>query len=124
MAKVRDVIKKHGVEVLFNDSVGDGWSDILDRLFTDLIEMGWAKRGFQIKEKFASLTFYADYSGISDIDTARKRVDAARAESSKTCELCGEPGFPMRGSMGWWKTLCEDHHAEREAIYASSRDVV
>lgn len=65
----------------------------------------------QIKEKFGGLRFY--YSGGDD--TVRGMVRMAEAWADRSCETCGKPG-KSRGS-GWIKTLCDEHHEEREAIY-------
>lgn len=38
-----DVLEKHGVKDVYAEC-GDGWADILDRLLTDLKELGWDGR--------------------------------------------------------------------------------
>ncbi len=81
--------------------VGKGWLDILDRLATDLIAMGWDRDLHQVKEKFGGLRFY-----IGDATEAmHERVAQAEAEAARTCEYCGKPGQARPG--GWIKTLCD-----------------
>ena len=87
--------------------VGEGWWDIVDRLVSDLLDMGWSGQLCDVKEKFGGLRFY-----INDgTDEMHYRIDAAEEESFKTCEICGKPGSPRGGS--WIKTLCSDHFAAR-----------
>jgi tRNA(Ile)-lysidine synthase TilS/MesJ len=62
----------------------------------------------QVKEKFGELRFY--YSGGDDY--VRELVDSCERQSSIVCEVCGELG--KRRGGGWLKTLCDDHHLERE----------
>lgn len=63
----------------------------------------------QIKEKFGTLRFY--YSGGDD--HVRGLVNMAEAMSAVTCEVCGSPG--QSSPQGWIKTLCPQHHAERQS---------
>ena len=65
----------------------------------------------QIKEKFGGLRFY--YDGGDDAVDGMVRM--AEAWADKHCEVCGKPGKSRSG--GWVKTLCDEHHAEREAAY-------
>lgn len=108
-----EVLKKHGVTESIRGGVEDGWCGILDELFTDLKAMGWSGHLLQCKEKFASLRCYVDYNGIDNIDAAYTRVDIAESESLRICEWCGQPGYEKEIS-GWWKTLCDEHHKQRE----------
>jgi len=63
----------------------------------------------QIKEKFGGLRFY-HVGGDSMIDGM---ITMAEAWAAHTCEECGEPGKFRTG--GWFKTLCDEHEAERQA---------
>jgi hypothetical protein len=40
-------------------------------------------------------------------DAMRQRLEAAKMESTRTCEVCGQPGALREGS--WIKTLCDEH---------------
>lgn len=65
----------------------------------------------QIKEKFGGLRFYYDggdqyISGLASM---------AETWADHTCEVCGDKGTARSG--GWIKTLCDHHHAERQAEY-------
>jgi len=62
----------------------------------------------QVKEKFGTLRFY--YHGGDDIVSGIERM--AVAMSSVMCEECGAPGHERGG--GWIKTLCDEHHRQRE----------
>lgn len=65
----------------------------------------------QIKEKFGGLRFY--YDGGDDM--IHGMVYMAESWASRHCEVCGKPGESR--SKGWIKTLCDEHHEEREALY-------
>ncbi len=65
----------------------------------------------QIKEKFGGLRFYYDGGD----DRIYGMVSMAEAWADKTCETCGKPGKSR--NTGWIKTLCDEHAAEREAVY-------
>lgn len=85
-------------------AVGDGWAPIVERLIKKLIKLGWDKDLRQLKEKFGSLRFY-----VGDrTPEMNKAIHDAEAKSYATCEECGEPGRPRRGS--WILTLCDKHH--------------
>ena len=82
--------------------VGPGWSKIVQRLIRDLFILGWDGELHQIKEKFGGLRFYI--GGGSD--AIFRRIDAAEAESVRTCEACGEPGTTA-GPGFWIRALCD-----------------
>lgn len=97
----------------------DGWYKILDtamHLIQSHIDVE-KRRGKeidqvvfeQVKEKFGMLTIY--YRGGDDYIRGVLRM--AEAMSQCTCEICGSPGYSNK--KGWIKTLCNEHHAEREA---------
>lgn len=105
MSKAQAVLEKHGVEGYA--SVGDGWADLLDRLITKLLALGWDREVHQIKEKFGGLRFYIGVGSDEVFDA----LDEAEAESFRICERCGKPGAPRTG--GWIQTLCEEHAGGR-----------
>ena len=65
----------------------------------------------QVKEKFGRLTIY--YRGGDEFINGVIRM--AENMSACTCEVCGNPGFANH--KGWIKTLCLDHHIERDEKY-------
>jgi len=90
---------------------GDGWFDILWRLsggLEPLVEEFEQESGcqfeiLQVKEKFGGLRIYV--SGAHD--AIRQRLEAAKMESTRSCEICGQPGA-LRESR-WIKILCDEH---------------
>jgi hypothetical protein len=89
--------------------VGKGWHPLLERLWNDLLAVGWKGEVSQVKEKFGGLRFYAG----GTTDSMLKRILAAEEESLHICDVCGAPG--KTGSWGghWWLTLCPIHGEER-----------
>lgn len=80
--------------------VGPGWSGILNRLFMDLVHLGWDGHLNQVKEKFGGLRVYIG----SGSEAVYKRIEEAEHEAIRTCETCGQPGKP---EGGWIRTLCD-----------------
>ncbi len=78
--------------------VGDGWSDILCRLYDKLPKKTYV---MQVKEKWGSLRFY--------IGTGSNRtfnlIAVAEKESETTCECCGKPG-EIKVHNGWYLCRC------------------
>lgn len=110
-----EVLAKHRLDPpACMSGVGDGWSDLLDRMFTRLDEVGWSRKLGQVKEKFGFLRIYVDEwkDGIhgDDWDIVQK----AEEESTSICEECGAEG-DMRNSGAcsyWIKTLCDSCFAK------------
>ena len=99
----------------------DGWYNILAtamKMIQSHIDMG-KRRGVevdqvvfeQVKEKFGMLTIY--YRGGDEY--TKGIISMATAMSRCTCEVCGNPGYANK--TGWIKTLCLDHHIERDEKY-------
>lgn len=110
---------------------GHGWRDLIYKLVQDLDKV-W--EGFesnkwkpsecwhinQIKEKYATLSFYAGVSIIkseedspelkADFEDRCKRfmalIEEAESQSSTICEGCGKPGEEVN-TGSWLKTLCK-----------------
>lgn len=95
------------------EQVGVGWSNIIDRLIDDIIDLGWDGQIDQVKEKFGGLRFYIG-NGTHDIF---ERILKAESESFKICEFCGKPGKRKQGESGWYKTLCEFCRKENDKKY-------
>jgi hypothetical protein len=94
---------------------GDGWFNIVRMLCRDIqAYLDWKPQVKQVivaqmKEKFGTLRFY--YDGGDEY--IRGLVSMAESLSEITCEECGKPGELRQG--GWLKTLCDEHHEQREA---------
>ena len=99
----RDPIKDSGFF-----ECGNGWYTLIKNLITDLIELGWDKQVYQVKEKFGALRFYINTGS----DEIFKKIHSYENQSYETCETCGEKG-ELR-LVGWYKTLCNKHHEERK----------
>ena len=123
MNSIRDVLYTHAqcvelyekysiVGVLHQiGNVGPGWLPIVEDLIVKLIDNGWNKELWQVKEKFGALRFYGN------VDTQlQPLVWEAERKASQTCEVCGKEGC-IRNWDGWWhKCLCEKHGKEWGAI--------
>lgn len=81
-----------------------GWETIVEELF-DKLETISPDTGVvcqQVKEKFGGLRVYLS-AGNEEIFGL---IDAATAESHRTCETCGKPGTRIN-KTGWVRTLCK-----------------
>lgn len=107
---------------LLNDEpirCGDGWFHLLDYLCRDLQRVIEALpedlrapcRAHQVKEKFGTLQFYTRAPFDSKVSRLTQHAEWA---SAIICEHCGKPGTLSQG-FAWVRTLCPEHHAEREA---------
>lgn len=88
--------------------VGNGWLPIIKQLADDIDALNIPYTVVQVKEKFGELRFYFDCEVAGGSQPIYELVDAAMAESLRTCEVCGAPGKPRGG--GWVKTLCDEHN--------------
>lgn len=103
---------------LFSFECGDGWFDLLKDLIVEIksiIEKENKKSSIgidddpiplkvsQIKEKYASLRFYTNWSN----DAIEQAILRAEDRSEQTCEDCGEPGKIVKTNVNWYQTLCE-----------------
>ncbi|PQM53722.1 hypothetical protein C5U48_02615 [Mycolicibacter virginiensis] len=93
---------------------GDGWQPIINRLVADLQELDPAIRIVRVREKFGGLRVSAEWPAGTDLDRLRSLVDAARDESSRTCERCGIAGEQRRVGGYWIMTLCSSCNAYAE----------
>jgi len=57
----------------------------------------------QGKEKFGRLRIHLNHAN----DAIRQRLEAAREESLRHCEICGQPAEWREGD--WIKTRCDEH---------------
>jgi hypothetical protein len=103
-------------------AVGEGWWPILQALCSNIQHyINWKNKDgevvpqvivAQIKEKFGGLRFYYDGGD----DRIQGMVSMAESWADKSCETCGKPG--RRREVGWIKTLCDEHEAERQQTLA------
>lgn len=87
----------------FGFECGDGWYTIIDetcRLLSQHEPLAGA-RFVQVKEKYGTLRVYLSHQD----DYADGVIDMAEALSSRTCEVCGQPG--KSNDRGWIMTRCE-----------------
>lgn len=96
--------------------IGKGWWPLVHDLMGDLFAAGWNGELLQVKEKFGGLRFYIDSRSESRDDSRNdihRLIFRAEEDSLRICEECGAPGVQRYG--GWIKTLCDRHHAARQA---------
>lgn len=80
---------------------GDGWFNLLDKLFKKIVATGFDVTLAQVKEKFGTLRVYLN-SFPEGIDVL---INEAEAESEVTCEVCGSPGKLY--TDGWYTVRCD-----------------
>lgn len=83
----------------FGFECDDGWFDLVWRLSEKLEPLG--VEAMQVKEKYGALCFYVGSAPHEAFDL----IDAAEAESTRTCERCGAVGKTR--DAGWIWTLCD-----------------
>jgi hypothetical protein len=107
----------------WGSEVGDGWMPVVLDTHAKLKHLDAGYTIDQIKEKFGGLRYY--FTPSSDCpeivgEIMYDVVAIAEVICSRRCELCEQPGELREG--GWYKTLCNEHHEEREiAILARRR---
>ena len=84
-------------------SVGKGWAPLINRVFDKLETIKGSIKIVQVKEKYAGLRIYTDYSN-KELD---KIIYDVEKESLRTCEECGKLG-KIRGKE-WYYTSCDIH---------------
>ena len=84
-------------------SVGKGWAPLVNRVFDKLETTKGSIKIVQVKEKYAGLRIYTDYSN-KELDAV---INQAERQSLTMCEECGKPG-KIRGK-GWYYTSCDIH---------------
>jgi len=127
---------KRGMELieLFGIETDNGWYPLIRRLAEKLEPWCRASGAYcvQLKEKFGTLRCYMDQAADSiprlrletrshltiaptpSDNDARLAIEEAEAESSRTCECCGDAGLP-RNHGGWYSVRCDacDNPAKR-----------
>jgi len=100
---------------LAKESVGEGWSTLIDAIFDKRDELKIDTKIVQVKEKYGGLRVY---TGAFYDDAAHDEFDNFLMEMEKKsftiCEDCGKPGQLRSG--GWYRTLCDEHANGRDAV--------
>jgi hypothetical protein len=115
------------------DAVGPGWYTILESLDSVInVCLSYDESSsitiLQIKEKFGGLRvyFHAEEMDTREIETINGAIMLAEMLSFRTCEVCGsteniDSRSPKNKKLGWIRTLCEEHHKEREENEGGSK---
>ena len=94
--------------ISFGIETGDGWYALIDRMCAQIepmIEPASEDESVyfvQIKEKFGELRAYLSWQ----TERMDEFIRQAEAESSRTCEVCGEPGRNVGDN--WIFIRCEE----------------
>ena len=104
----------------FRFQCGVGWYKILWRLCVDMEplvaeleqETGESFEVVQVKEKLGTLRFYVSHHS----DAINERIADASKESSRTCEVCGQPGKQRKTDGGRVQARCDEHEQRPEAL--------
>lgn len=108
-------------------AVGDGWADILSRLFDRIAEalasepMPVKVAIVDVKEKYAELRCEILASVGPEAQAAIDRaILLAEMRSECTCDECGEPGVlrSTLGQSGWLAVKCDLHRSGYPRIFA------
>lgn len=91
-------------------SVGKGWADLINAVFSKAQSYSPGIRIIQVKEKWGGLRIYCD----PYVEDFEKMVREVEKKSFTICEECGKPAKLRDGS--WYKTLCDEHANGREPI--------
>lgn len=104
----------------FGYDCDSGWFDLIYMLSQKIEDAARAAglepqsdewpEAIQVKQKYGSLRFYLKKSPLARSDEVATLKREAEECSTKTCELCGNPGTLVAGCRV--KTLCEDHAKE------------
>jgi len=99
-------------------SIGEGWYDLVDQAFNqikELLENGAGSITItEIKEKFGELRIYYILEDVHDTDAfaVSQFITEAETLSTRTCEICGEPGKTR--DLPYIVTLCDKHYSETD----------
>ena len=84
-----------------------GWYPILAALHAALSDVAPGHIVHRADERMGVLRYAIDWRLLGPIrDHVQGLIDAAVAQSARTCEWCGSPGV-LRARPGWVKTLCD-----------------
>jgi hypothetical protein len=110
-----------------------GWDPLIDELEEHLSYLSPAYITHQIKEKFGTLRYYAEYVPSADdepyphrTETAKRMfhrlIDETERRSAYHCERCGEAGV-LRKHLAWRKTLCDKCAPENSQVVEDDEPV-
>lgn len=91
-------------------SVGEGWSSLVNEAFDMLTNVLGDVRVIQVKEKFGGLRIYTDVY----VENIESIITDIERRSFSICEQCGQFGELRSG--GWYQTLCEEHANGRSTV--------
>jgi len=105
--ELRTWLQKRGVSnPLCFSWIPIGWTTLVDRLISALLDAGWDAQLMQVKEKFGGLRFYT----INQLDEdLQQLVQGFQQGSFRQCSLCELPGELCVIWRGRLQTLCEAH---------------
>jgi len=92
------------------ESVGKGWSSLINEVFDYMEQNKTHSKIIQVKEKWGGLRIYTD---VID-DNLDKKIIEVEKRSFTMCETCGSPGALRGGS--WYQTLCDAHGKDKPII--------
>lgn len=118
-SQVEALLGKYGIVSERSSAIEPGWIAMMEALIEKLIEHGWNRQLFQVKEKAGGLRF----SPASDDEHLSKICKEYNLLSNKICEFCGDPGRLSQDSHShWFKTLCSRCADKYEFSPASKGD--
>lgn len=85
------------------DFIGEGWSELVENLIVELIDLGWDRQVAQVKEKFGELRFYIGV-GTDEMFAA---ISRGERRSVRVCNRCGRRG--RRRRSGQVVVRCDEH---------------
>jgi hypothetical protein len=96
----------------FGFECGDGWYNILDVLFENIVGVLGDKYNatvVRVKSRFAVLMVNTGGLHNDIYETIHNLIIGAKLQSSRTCEMCGKPA-EQKQPNGWVYTLCDEHY--------------
>ena len=91
-------------------SVGAGWAQLVQEVFSKMEQLGNNIKIVQVKEKYGGLRIYTNVMH----DEFEKVILDVERRSYTICDTCGVPGKLRSG--GWYRTLCDEHAGGRPII--------
>jgi hypothetical protein len=106
--KVKEILVER-----FSSRVGQGWHEILDEFFDEILERlsslgidasSVSSEDFDVKEKRGSLRVWTNF-----MDQVEDIVDCYEQKSLAVCDVCGQAGRLRSGSNSWLSVRCDKH---------------
>ena len=112
--KIAEVRKQLDPDGYVSFDVCPGWTDLVWKCHSKLLDVVPNYKLVQVKEKFGGLCFYYTTTSTTDADRDRAReiVRFYEKMSYETCDECGttvdvSTGTLDGGKFGWVRTMCE-----------------